>query len=236
VVTDLRVLRRRASGAAAAEWPDWEKTLTIGGDAEWQVNINEYFDRNRQQVIGDVGTRSGQFGLDLAVTYAGDVAAALRARLHEDLADVTVGAGEPLFQPDAVTPDTRLVIADAPVDAVEGHIDVDQRGGFTVIQNRQLQPHAIPATQKRELTALLGLRDTELALLSAESATTDDTAHIAELRAELNTARYDAYVARFGPISRVTTCRTGRTDPRHRRRAPLARWPCPASAGLPIGR
>jgi N12 class adenine-specific DNA methylase/SAM-dependent methyltransferase len=212
VVTDLLVLRRRPPGAAAAEWPDWEQTVPIGGDADRQVNINSYFDRYPRHVIGEVGTRSGQFGPELAVTYAGAVAPALRARLHEDLAEATVGAGEALFQPAQATPDTRLTIADAPLDAVEGHLAVDEHGGFTVVQNGQLQPHTIPATQTRELTALLDLRDTELALLGAEAATTDDTEHIAELRGELN-RRYDTYLARFGPINRVTTRRTGRTDP-----------------------
>ena len=212
VVTDLLVLRRRPPGAAAAPGSDWEQTLPLGGDAARQVTVNTYFDRYPQQVIGKVGTRSGQFGPELAVTYAGDVAAALRTRLHEDLADVTVGAGEPLFQPATAEPDTRLALADAPVDAVEGHLGVDEHGGFTVVQNGQLQPHTVPATQSRELTALLELRDTELALLAAEAATTDDTDHTGELRRELN-HRYDAYVRKYGPINRVTTRRTGRTDP-----------------------
>jgi N12 class adenine-specific DNA methylase len=211
VVTDLLVLRRRDPASVPAGGPGWEKTVLIGGDQASPVRVNEYFDRRPRQVIGSIATRSGPYGPQLQVSYGGDTAAALRALLAAGVHEFT--DGQPLFIPPAArTPDTRVTLADAPADALEDHLSVDEAGRFTVVSDGQLKPYDVPATQRKELTALLGLRDTLLALLNAEAATSDDTDQIAELRAQLN-RRYDTYLANFGPINRVTTRRTGRVDP-----------------------
>jgi hypothetical protein len=91
------------------------------------------------------------------------------------------------------------------------HTAVAAGGQFSIVIDGQLVEHQVPASQSRELTALLGLRDTTVALLAAESATAEDSEHIDGLRRELNT-RYDAYSKRWGPINRITYRRTGRVD------------------------
>ena len=62
---------------------------------------------------------------------------------------------------------------------------------------------ALIASSAVELRALLGLRDTARALLDTESASADDIAEIAALRAELN-RRYDTYLRSYGPLNRFT--------------------------------
>ncbi|MEP9385568.1 SNF2-related protein [Nocardioides cheoyonin] len=57
-------------------------------------------------------------------------------------------------------------------------------------------------SQADELVSLLRMRDLAADLREAERETTEDTEEIAELRRELN-ACYDAYVADYGPISRM---------------------------------
>ena len=47
------------------------------------------------------------------------------------------------------------------------------------------------------------MRDAALALLDAELATTEDAGLVDDLRARLN-ARYDSYVAAYGPVNRHT--------------------------------
>jgi N12 class adenine-specific DNA methylase len=81
-----------------------------------------------------------------------------------------------------------------------------------VVVDGQLEPHHVPASQARELRALLGLRDTVVALLAAEAATAEDTDQLDDLRHRLGT-RYDGYVTRYGPLNRVAVRRTGRVDP-----------------------
>jgi N12 class adenine-specific DNA methylase len=210
VITDLLVLRRRHPNEPPLPAEEWELTVRVGDDEDRAVNVNTYFQQHPERVIGTIGTRSGQFGPELDVTHAGDTAAELACRLGVELGRFSSQDGG-LFTAPVEAPETRVTIADAPVDAVEEHIGIDD-DRFTVVRGGQILEHPVPATQARELRALLELRDVEIALLAAEAATTDDTDHIATLRAQLNT-RYDAYAAAFGPINRVKTRRTGRVDP-----------------------
>lgn len=213
VVTDVLVFRRRPEGEEPAGLTGWEQTLDISSDPAGPVPVNRYFVDHPEAVIGELSTRVGQFGPEATVDYAGDqehVAGGLHARLQGALA--SYADTRPVFGPPAPAEAERLALADAPAHLVDGHLAVDGRGGFTVVQDGRLVPHQVPASQARELTALLGLRDSVVALLAAEAATLDDTEEIAGLRAQLNT-RYADYVARFGPINRISHRPTGRTDP-----------------------
>jgi N12 class adenine-specific DNA methylase len=213
VITDLLVLRRRDQADEPLPGAgDWELVDRIGGDDQRAVNVNRYFQQHPEQVIGEIGTRTGQFGPELAVRHDGDTPAAFRAALTAALDRFTTADG-PLFttgRTEVKAP--RVLRPDAPVGAIEGHIEATDDGRFTVVRNGQLQQHPVPASQAKELRALLALRDVEVALLAAEAATTDDTPRIAELRGELN-RRYDAYAAAYGPLNRVKTRRTGNLDP-----------------------
>lgn len=76
--------------------------------------------------------------------------------------------------------------------------------GFAVLAaDGGLTPHPVPDGQRAELRALLGLRDTLLALRRAESAA-DPGADV--LRQQLN-ERYDAYAETFGAINRFSVRR-----------------------------
>ena len=214
VVTDLLVLRRRDERpvAGAEQGSGWERTVVVGGDAGRTVAINEFFAAHPGQVIGTVRVRTGQFGPEIDVRAADDVdpATALADRLHTALS-AYAHAGRSLFSAAARDTATPAPV-NADVVAMEGHLSVDERGRFTVVAGGQLHPHQIPASQHHELRALLELRDIELALLHAEAATADDTPRITALRRDLNRS-YDRYLARYGPINRVSTRRTGRIDP-----------------------
>ena len=85
-------------------------------------------------------------------------------------------------------------------------------GTFTKVIDGLAEPHPVPLSQAAELQALLGLRDTVRALLDAETASSEDTPQISELRTDLG-CRYDSYLDAFGPINRFSQRRTGRADP-----------------------
>lgn len=95
----------------------------------------------------------------------------------------------------------------------EGMLDYDpDTGGFTRIQAGRSVPFEVPKTRAGEVRELVGLRDTVVALLEQEHTQQENTDTVQQLRAQLN-ERYDAYVARYGPINRVVSRRTGRVDP-----------------------
>jgi hypothetical protein len=208
VVTDLLVLRRHSRGNRPDRAPDWETTTVTGGGTATPVSVNTYFRTHPDQVVGDLHVRTGQYGPELDVRYPGDVAEALYARLAGAVAGFT--GGGPLFTPP--TEPAPEPAPTAPAAAREGHLAATSDGRFTVVVDGQLEPHQVPASQAPELRALLGLRDTVVALLAAEAATAEDTAELDELRHRLGT-RYDGYVTRYGPLNRVTVRRTGRVDP-----------------------
>jgi N12 class adenine-specific DNA methylase len=215
VITDVLVLRRREPAAELGEADGWTSTVSIGGDADWQVNVNEYFATRPDRIVGEVGIRSGQFGPELDVKVAGDVDVALELRTRLDAELARAAGADPTWtlfgRRIASATVHRELRTDAPADHPDRHIDVAAGGRFSLVIDGQLVEHQVPASQSRELTALLGLRDTAVALLAAESATAEDSEHIDGLRRQLNT-RYDAYAKRWGPINRITYRRTGRVD------------------------
>ena len=210
VITDLLVLRRREPADGPADASQWESTVRIGGDEQRDVLVNTYFAQHHpEHVIGVTGTRTGPWGpeLDVRTTAGTDIAAELRQRLQRvtDAGELTITpavagarAGEPL----------NLA---APSLNQQDHIQRAEDGSFLIVDRGALIPHEIPASHAKELNALLGLRDVTVALLAAEAADASDSDHIAGLRRELNT-RYDTYLAKFGPINRITWRRTGRVD------------------------
>ncbi|WP_375481062.1 helicase-related protein [uncultured Jatrophihabitans sp.] len=224
VITDVLVLRRRDPADGPGDTSEWDSTVSIGGDAQRQVLVNRYFaEHHPHHVIGEVGTRSGQFGPELAVTVGRDHDDELPGLLRNILEGAVAKNPSPaggLFAP-PLTLDQRqpapvpISRPDAALERQEGHLAVDNGTGrattFTVVADGALAEHKVPKSQAKELTALLGLRDTTMALLAAEAAVVDDTDQLAALRGQLN-SRYDAYVKQFGPINRISWRRTGRVD------------------------
>ncbi len=237
VLTDLLVLRRHAAGhqGVGGEAVAWERAVPLDADvgavgpAEGDIDavaaegrrrqrpaVNEAFGAHPAWIVGAQAVRQGQYGPEVHVVFDGDVeaiAAQLAGRLRQALSDTGHGPGmRPLFEPTG--PDARqpLLRPDAAPGSLEAHLDIDRAGGFTVVARGQLLAHQVPASQARELTALLELREVTVQLLQTEAASRQDSAELGGLRTELNRC-YDAYTARYGPVNRVTTRRTGRIDP-----------------------
>ena len=220
VITDVLVLRRRDSADGPAHASEWDSTVRIGGDEQREVLVNRYFaEHHRDRVIGEVGIRSGQFGPELSVTlgrdHDEDLAGILHGQLATAVAEHPSPAGglfaAPLPIDHRTQPPAPIARPDTAIDHQQGHLAADGRGGFTVVDDGVLAEHKVPKSQAKELTALLGLRDTTMALLAAEAADADDTDRLTLLRAQLNT-RYDAYVKQCGPLNRISWRRTGRVD------------------------
>lgn len=114
----------------------------------------------------------------------------------------------------------------------EGHISIGDSelgvevGGWRQVHDGVPEPMEVPKSQATELRMLVGLRDTVVTLLEVEattplsgdlpagsSAAAAGEEQMTRLRERLN-RQYDAYLKRYGPINRVTSRKTGRTDPK----------------------
>ena len=233
VVTDLLVLRRREPGRPG-NGESWENVThadlplaparradraALPGDeaptptgTPEPVEINRYLLEHPEQMLGTAMIGRGAYRAnELLVEPTGPLEQALAAGLdrvvaHADAHDLrhTSSADTP--------PGRRVALAQAGVAHREGFITTAEDGGFTRIRSGSVVEHPVPQSQAGELRALLGLRDTVVALLEAEAATIDDTVRIAELRDQLG-HRYQTYTDRYGPVQRCTWRRTGRVDP-----------------------
>ncbi len=227
------------------------------GVEDKEVNLNALFVQQPARVLGRLTSRTGRFGPEVAVSpplttegqsLAERVATDLQRQLTFDLTNYA--SVRPLFTPPPVatrptanppartavppgrSPQRRieeepLVLPDRVVRA-EGHISMDEDGGWQHVRDGVPEPLKVPKSQANELRMLLGLRDTVVTLLEAEAttplpgelpiATAVPTGpgmageeEMAALRERLN-RQYDAFVKRHGPINRVSSRNTGRFD------------------------
>ncbi len=195
VVTDVVVIRRFEDGEQPPPGePGWIQTVPVdvGGV---QIPVNRYFADHPGMVLGDLAAGGARRAEDLrVVAQAGaDVAGGLAQALTRAAAARAAAVPRP------------AAAAAAMDHPPEGFQQARPDGTFARITDGFFEPFDPPGgtAGRAELRALLGLRDTALALLDAELATSEDTGPVDELRADLN-ARYDAYVAEYGPVNRHT--------------------------------
>lgn len=224
-IIDVLVFRRHEEGRREGFEPAWLHTVNVDGQAG-EAAMNTYFDDHPAMVLGDVGTRIGQFGPELTVTASDKSAAAIAPELDRALQNVVAGAMASGTTWNAA--ETRVL--DAPAASVRqdpnqvvGRITVDESGNLMQLGFDGPEPVSVPKNATRELTHLLEVRDAAVELLEAEAATRDNTPAIAELRRALGDT-YDRYVAQYGPLGRVSVTvkeRAGK-DPLITRRYPAA--------------
>ena len=210
VVTDLLVFRRREPGTPYGGAP-FEQTRTIKVDGK-DMAVNEFFvdsgGNATDMVLGQLGALHGMRGKD-DLTVKGDKNAepALRAALAKLVAQAKADA---MTQ----TPGRRRRPAFAATGQArkpDGYMQVRADGTFTRLVRGVEQPHTVPVAQGDELRQLLRLRDSVMALVDAESSNVDDDGQLVRLREGLNDV-YDAYVAKYGPVSRFTETRSKGSD------------------------
>jgi N12 class adenine-specific DNA methylase/predicted RNA methylase len=210
-LTDVLIFRRREDDREPAPF-DWETTAGLDVDGV-SLRVNDYFLTHPQRVLGRFAAGDGLYRHD-EVSVVGDPAAA-PAQLGAALAEIAAQAAQTdlTMSSDAVAASTSAPAARLPQTTThpDGYLRANPDGTFARLDDGQWEPYAPPKTQAGELRALLGLRDTAVALLEAEAASLDDSSDIDRLRATLNT-RYDAYHAAFGPINRFTEVPARRKD------------------------
>lgn len=203
VVTDVLLFRVRKDGEEPQPFT-WEhsQARTLPGSAE-PVPINRYFADNPGLVLGEMRVDHGMYNANTLIVDGpdgDDLVAQLTDRLNQVRADAA--AHGLVYDPaPAAEISTQITISHDPREI--GSLRATDRGGFQQLTQTGWDDLEVPRTQQAELAALLDLRDRTRSLLDAEAATTADSPALDAARRELR-ASYDAYVARFGPLNRVT--------------------------------
>jgi N12 class adenine-specific DNA methylase len=205
VITDLLVFRRREDGQDPGGDQSWVESSKADVNGH-EIPLNNYFQNNPGQVLGEVTTGRGQFSdHDLVVKGRGDVDKELSKTLTR-----AVQEGKPRNPNDGVRApeDKRSLkerlasLLDAGSARGEGNIG-HKDGKFTVVEDGAVVEHKVPKTQAEELRRLVTMRDLAGALLAEEAQHEQDTPRVHQLRKALNDA-YDEYVREHGPINRFT--------------------------------
>lgn len=211
VVTDLLIFRRREPGTEPID-TTWESVTPRIVDGE-KVHVNSYFDHRPDHILGTLELGTGIHG-STTLDVRGDVAATPE-QLDVALRDITRSAierGLTMTAPSVEVAVAREARVEADAALFSGTI-VDQGGGkFATVVDGALEPLKVPATQAKELSALLRLRDSARELVSYEAREADDTDELVAHRQALMND-YRAYAESYGPLNRFNERRTGRTHP-----------------------
>jgi N12 class adenine-specific DNA methylase len=218
VVADIFVLRRRETSSPPAD-AGWIETIELfdavpGQPWQYDDRINQWFVAHPAAVLGDIRPdHAPQYGRTVRVDRPAD-AGPVEAALAE--------AGHRLVSRAQARRPTWDSSAD-PIPAA-GELGLPQRadgrkersfhlidGAVCQVQDGELVPVGHPGKEQRELSALIGLRDTAVGLLDAEADHSRSEESLAPLRARLNLA-YDRYVTTYGPLNRAGISR-GEPDP-----------------------
>lgn len=206
VVADVLVLRRLDYGDDERRGEAWLDTADAGlGD---DIRVNGYFMNTPSAVLGELRAGStGRYGLELCVDAPeGDVAELLAVEA-EALAGAAAGA-DLLHTAGAGSVEAGLRLTDLDAKGwYEGSYHLVDGTLWKVREGRRSRV----GDPRRELLAMVGLRDKAQALIDAEADHDRPDAALEPLRTAVAEA-YRAYVDRFGFLNRGTLVR-GKPDP-----------------------
>ncbi len=224
-VTDVLVFRVRKDGEAPRPF-DWEHapTMDIDGDS---VRVNEFYQANPDHVLGSLRVGHGMYNSRQLQVEAHTVEALdLPRSVGRDLTQLMESDIERAkalgleFSPQEVA--ALPAVARAPRTSQVGSLRSVDADTFEVLTDIGWDTLDVPKSQRRELSALLGLRDGARALIEAEAASASDTPQLDQLRRQLRSS-YQSYVDQYGPINRMT--RTARLSANGEERITVRRPP-----------
>jgi N12 class adenine-specific DNA methylase len=215
VATDVLFFRKRHEHETPGNdgWVHTREQRISFGDQEATVRLNQAFftdDLEGEFIIrprpdtdrfGNPAATYPSANIDTSITVLGrTLNGAVTRRRNQGLTYDPTPASDAQAMP-LIVPDEQNLL--------DGHITDQGEGVFTIYRQGVQHPLEVPATQRAELSALLGLRDQARRLISAEAQTTTDTEDIATTRRGLSDA-YAAYVASYGPINRIKESTTAK--------------------------
>ncbi|WP_258060940.1 DEAD/DEAH box helicase family protein [Arthrobacter sp. 4R501] len=202
-LTDLLLLRKREPGREPAN-TDWETVGPVIIDGR-NVKINNYFDLNPQNVLGQITVGNGMYGEETVSVKADDLAAVpqLLAQRLDAVVQEALDRGLNHAPAEPAPGKTPAALLQATGQQWDGTITVQQDGTFTVARAGERVPFPVPKAHAAELSDLLGMRDGARSLLEMEASDSEDTPAMSAQRTAL-ADQYTAYAAKYGPLNRFT--------------------------------
>src|SRR5579872_3102453 len=189
VTTDILFLQKRCSDDARGEnWTELKAIDTPDGP----IQVNEYFARHLDMMLGRMGLESGQYGdapVLIGTLHIDDLGRAvswLPAHVYKSREN----------QAPLMRPDSDQVPAAGTVK--EGGL-ADRGGQIVVCRRGVLEQLAVPASVAARIRGMLQVRDAVRDVFRTQLVDAPEET-IAEARGHLNRT-YDSFVSRFGPLS-----------------------------------
>ena len=201
VTTDILFLQKRSSETVPGEnWAELRPIATTAGPME----INEYFARHPEMMLGRMEMESGQYGTAPALIGSlepGDLATALS------------------FLPTAVyrTRDSRGPALRSRPEQIPAHGEVnegglaDRNGQIVVRRGDAFEPLTLSSSARARIRGMLQVRDAVRDVFRTQLADASDET-IVEARRHLNRT-YDSFVSRFGPLNARENVKAFADDP-----------------------
>ena len=200
VTTDILFLQKRSPEMALGEgWTELRSIDTVDGP----MQVNEYFARHPEMMLGRMGLESGQYGdapALIGTLNPGDLDKAvslLPAAVYRNR-----GSHGPL-RPDSEQVPTAGAVKEGGLADRDGQIVVRRGGAF--------EPLTVPASVSARIRGMLQVRDAVRDVFRTQLADAADGT-IAEARRHLN-GKYDSFVSRFGPLSARENVKAFAGDP-----------------------
>ncbi len=203
VTTDILFLQKRSPEMLRGEsWTDLQPVAT----AEGPVQVNEYFARHPEMMLGRMGLESGRFGTAPALIGNVDPAA-----LQKAIEDLPSGV---YTKRDRHGPFLRGGAEQVPaVGAVKDGGFAERDGQILVRHGDVFKPLALSATVRARIRGMLPVRDAVREVFRTQlSDASEET--IVDARRHLNRV-YDSFVSRFGPLNAGQNVRAFADDPDH---------------------
>lgn len=191
VTTDILFLQRRT--VPAGDVPEWTQT---GKTADGTMEINQYFLRHPEMVIGQMVANAGRYGDPVCrLAQVDEFADRMTAAIQSLPADVYRASSHttPAAAPEVAEPEVLATVK-------EGGYVAKPDGTVWRRENNSLSKlNGLGIKRLQRIRGLLKIRDAARAYLAAQSGGTDAIA-LESLRIQLNQT-YDRFVGDHGPVS-----------------------------------
>ena len=202
VTTDILFLQKRSAGKQqdGERWTELAPIDTPDGT----LQINEYFVRHPEMMLGRMGLESAQYG----------AAPALIGSLEPEILANAISRLPAAIYTSAERQTPALGVGEAQIPEVgavkEGGL-ADRDGQIVVRRGNEFKPLALPATTSARIRGMLQVRDAVREVFRTQLAEAPEET-ITAARRHLNRS-YDLFVSRFGPLNATQNVRAFGADP-----------------------
>jgi N12 class adenine-specific DNA methylase len=201
VTTDILFLQKRTPEMEPGEsWTDLRSIQAADGP----VQINEYFARHPEMMLGRMKLESARYGMAPALIGELELADLAKAIAHLPAAVYT--------NRNSREPTLRASFEQVPAaGAVKEGGFADHNGEIVIRRGDVFEPLALPATVRARIRGMLQVRDAVREVFRTQLSDASDEA-IVDARRHLNRT-YDLFVSRFGPLNARENAKAFSDDP-----------------------